>query len=144
MVTLNWPPFYGEKLPDGGPLTELATEAFRRAGHTASIEFLPWTRALEEVKKQRADIVLGAYYNHERARHYHYSQPMLKVNVGLVANSEARLTQYSSLRDLTAYRIGVCKNFVNSPAFDNAGYLQKDVAKIKSLTFVNSSETESI
>ena len=129
MVTTQWAPFYSKQLPKDGPVTEIVIEAFKRAGHNASVEYLPWDRALRKVRDTGADIVLGAYYTEPRAKEFTYSSPILMVDVGLIAGAHIDIIRYSSLRDLNRFRIGVAKGWANSPEFDAAQYLNKDVAK---------------
>ena len=72
---------------------------------------------------------MGAYYNDERAKVYHFSDPFYRVFVGLIARRDAGVDSYSKLEDLKPYRIGVCRGWANSEEFDAADYLSKDVAK---------------
>ena len=129
MVTTQWAPFYSNRLPKQGPVAQIVIEAFKRAGHNATVEYLPWDRALHKVKDAEADIVLGAYYTKQRANEFSYSSPILMVDVGLVAGPHIDISRYSTLRDLNRFRIGVAKGWANSPEFDAAQYLNKYVAK---------------
>lgn len=128
MATTNWPPFYAESLDNGGPLTEIVDEAFKRMGHTATTEFLPWTRARRKVLIGEADIILGAYFSEQRSKKHHFSDPIMMVDVGLIAHKNSGIQRFNKLEELTPYSIGVSKGWVNSPEFDNANYLSKDVA----------------
>lgn len=129
MVTIEWPPFGSEHLPNGGPLTEIVTEAFRRTGHKTSVEFLPWTRAKRDVITGKADIILGAYYSDERASKHTYSKPIMMVDVGIVAHKNLGITSFKKLQELSPYTIGIAKGWVYTPEFDAAAYLKKDEAK---------------
>lgn len=128
MVTTQWAPFYSDQLPRGGPVTEIVVEAFKRSGHQATVEYLPWSRALKKVTENQADLVLGAYYTEARSKVFSYSAPIMMVNVGLVANSSIGIESFKSLRELSPYKIGVSKGWANSPEFDAAPYLNKDLA----------------
>lgn len=127
MATVDWAPFYASDLPRGGFVTALAIEAFERAGYVASIDFIPWARAMRDVEQGYRDVLMGAYYSEERAETYHVSESVYDVTIGLVARSAAGLTRYRSLRDLRDYRIGVARGWANSPEFDTADYLNKEV-----------------
>lgn len=61
MCTVEWAPYYGAELPRNGMLTALTDAAFRAGGHTTALEFMPWARAMLEVKQGDRDLVLGAY-----------------------------------------------------------------------------------
>ncbi|MEM7291981.1 MAG: transporter substrate-binding domain-containing protein [Pseudomonadota bacterium] len=129
MVTVDWQPYYGSGLLDDGVITDVVREAFRRGGHNASVEYIPWTRALKTVEAGEHDIVMGAYYNDERAKTYHMSDPFYSVLLGLVSRRDLGITRYNTLEDLRPYRIGVSRGYANSEEFDAADYLNKDIAK---------------
>ena len=133
MLTLNWAPHYAEDLPEQGLTTALVKAAFRAGGHRASVEFVPWSRALKEVEEGKADVVMGAYYNEDRTTRYIYSDLIYDLQVGLITRPGFSKTEYASLRELTNYRIGVSRGFANSEAFDAADYLNKDVASTPQL-----------
>lgn len=129
MCTLNWEPFYGENLPRNGFFTELVREAFERGGHTVNVEFMPWARAMLEVKQGDREVLLGAYYNEERAETYHASRSIYTAEVGLVARRDLGLESFTSLRELRDYVIGYGRGFTVSEEFDNADYLNKEPEK---------------
>jgi len=129
MCTLNWEPFYGQDLPRNGFFTEIVRTAFERAGHNVTTEFMPWARAKQEVKQGDRDVLLGAYYNEERAQTYHASDEIYTAEVGLVALDDLGVETFDSLRDLSPYTIGFGRGFTVSEAFDNADYLDKEAAE---------------
>ena len=129
MVTVNWQPYYGDGLDNGGVLTELTQTAFARKGHNSSIEFMPWSRALKLVEEGSNDVIMGAYFNEERNQKYLFSFPFYKVSVGLIARKDSGLSAFNTLDDLRPYRIGVSRGFANSEEFDAADFLNKDVGK---------------
>jgi len=126
MCTLNWAPFYGEELPRNGFFTEIVRTAFERAGHDVTTEFMPWSRAKVEVEQGDRDVLLGAYYNEERAQTYLASDAIYTAEVGLVALESLGVESFNSLRDLTDYTIGFGRGFTVNEEFDNADYLDKE------------------
>ena len=128
-VTVEWAPHYGSSMPDGGALTVIVKEAFRRTGHNAQIDFIPWSRALKNVKEGQSDFVMGAYFNEERAKTYVVSDPIYSIDLGLVALDSLGLSYIHTLRSIAPYRIGVSRGFANTEEFDQADYIQRDVAK---------------
>lgn len=129
LCTLNWEPFYGENLPRNGFFTELVREAFERGGHTVNVEFMPWARAMLEVKQGDREVLLGAYYSDERAETYYASESIYTAEVGLVSHRRVGIESFSSLRELTDYTIGYGRGFTVTEEFDNAEYLDKEPAK---------------
>jgi polar amino acid transport system substrate-binding protein len=128
MVSVEWAPHYGTGLPENGLTTALVKAAFEAGGHDASIEFIPWERALKEVDQGKYDIVMGAYSNSERSAKYHMSDEIYKLELGIIARPGLDLSAYKSLRELSPYTIGVSRGYANSEEFDSASYLNKEVA----------------
>ncbi|MEM7564926.1 MAG: transporter substrate-binding domain-containing protein [Pseudomonadota bacterium] len=128
MVSVNWAPHYGSDLPENGLTTALVKAAFEAGGHNASIEFIPWERALKEVEQGKYDVVMGAYNNAERQIKYHMSDEIYKLELGIIARPGLDVASYKSLRELSPYSIGVSRGYANSEAFDAANYLNKEVA----------------
>ena len=133
MVTVEWAPHYGSDLPEKGLTTALVKAAFKAGGHNAEVEFIPWERALKEVRGGLHDVVMGAYYNDERADAYHMSDPIYSLDLVLVARPGLGITRYESLEDLKKYRIGVSRGYANSETFDAADYLDKHPATTPTL-----------
>jgi polar amino acid transport system substrate-binding protein len=128
-VTVEWAPHYGSTLKDGGALTVITKEAFRRAGHNAEISFIPWNRALKDVEEGKEDFVMGAYFNDERSKTYVFSDSVYDVEVSIVGLDDTGVTSYNSLDDLKQYTFGVSRGYANSEGFDSAEYLNKEVSK---------------
>ena len=107
--------------------------AFKAGGHSASVDFIPWARALKEVEEGKSDIVMGAYHSKEREEKYIFSDPIYFLELGLIARPGLDVNKYESLRDLAPYRIGISRGFANSEEFDAANYLDKHVATFPNL-----------
>jgi ABC-type amino acid transport substrate-binding protein len=127
LATLEWEPYVGKKLTDHGFTAEIVTEAFRRAGCAVTIDFMPWARVLQELSKGKYDAAFPAYYSDKRAKTYALSNPIAEGPLVFCKKKEADIS-YTSLHDLKPYRIGVVRGYVNTPQFDAADYLAKDVA----------------
>ncbi len=63
MVSVDWVPHYGNELPENGLTTALVKATFEAGAYNASIEFIPWERALKEVDQGKYDVIFGAYNN---------------------------------------------------------------------------------
>ena len=120
MVTTNWPPFFSEKLLNGGPLTEASTEAFKRVGYEIKIIFIPWKRALLYVEDGKADALLGAYKNEERKKVLHFSESIVgDTTTSIIALKDSTIA-YDSLDSLKRYKIGILRATSVSKEFDSA------------------------
>ncbi len=127
LATLNWAPYVGEDLPNNGFTSEIVTRVFERAGYQVDIAFMPWARVLRRVATGEADAMYPAYQSKERIHVYAFSDPFARSYLVFYKRIEDDIN-YTTLQDLVGYRIGVVRGYVNSPAFDRAGYLLKEVA----------------
>lgn len=128
MATVPWAPFYDPGLEDDGFISELSRAAFRAAGHDTELEFMPWARAMLEVRQGDRHVLMGAYYTDERAETYIASDRIYTTSVGLVALQDLGVTSYDELRDLSDYTIGYGRGWATTDEFDNADYLDKEAA----------------
>lgn len=126
VTTVDWPPYYGASLKDNGPLASITREAFKIRGHSVSIHFVPWQRALEEAKTGRSDMVLGAYSTEERQRQYFYSHKIYEVKDWVIGLAETGINTYTSLEDLKPYTFGVTRGYAYSTEFMQATYLTRE------------------
>ncbi len=126
LATLDWKPYVSEDLPKGGFTTEIVREAFRRAGYGIDVHVMPWVRVLSEVEKGAFDAMYPAYHSARRARVYALSNPIAHGPLVLCKRSDRRI-RFRSLEDLKPYRIGVVRGYVNTPAFDAADDLDKEM-----------------
>lgn len=126
LATLDWKPYVSEELPNGGLTTEVVREAFRRAGFRVEIHVMPWIRVLAEVEKGSFDAMYPAYHSKTRARVYALSDPIATGPLVLCKRSD-RSIRYRSFEDLKPFRIGVVRGYVNTPEFDAADDLQKEI-----------------
>ena len=127
LATLEWEPYVGKKLKHYGFTSEIVAEAFKRTGYKVKVTFMPWARVLQEVRKGKYDAAYPAYYSDERAKMYALSNPFAEGPLVFYKRKEAVIS-FRSLQDLKPYRIGVVRGYVNSPEFDAADYLTKDIA----------------
>jgi len=125
LTSCNWEPYTGEDLEDYGFTAEILSEAFKRTGHRVSFTFLPWERALLKSAQGTYDGLYSAYYTEERARTYLVSEPYCSSTVVLCARKGSPVT-FSTLEDLSPYRIGTVRGYANSVEFDAADYLTKE------------------
>lgn len=128
MCTVPWAPFYSSDIEEQGIISAISRAAFSAAGHDTVLEFMPWARAMLEVRQGDRDLLMGAYYTDERAETYIASDRLYTTSVGLVALQDLGVTSYGELRDLSEYTIGYGRGWATTDEFDNADYLDKEVA----------------
>lgn len=128
-ATLNWAPYAAESLPSHGFTSAILTEACKRAGYTAEFHFMPWTRAMEEVRIGEYDALYNAYCSAERAKTYAMSVPYYQTKLMLATTIDKDITYDGTTESLHPYRIGVVRGYVNTEAIDSDTQLKKDEAE---------------
>jgi len=72
----HFPPWISTELPENGYLHSLITEAFNHSGYEVKWEFLPWKRALRQVREGRADGPAAWASHPERDKRFNQSIPV--------------------------------------------------------------------
>lgn len=123
-VTVDFPPYYSESLPEKGWVSEIVKTALEAEGYQVDIEFMAWEEALENTRKGYNDGLLGAYYTSERAQRYYFSAPIAQARTGFFRHEDVDIS-FQELTELKGYQIGVIKGYATSKSFDSADYLNK-------------------
>lgn len=105
LATVDWPPFYGQNLPQKGYVYAVSKEAFRRAGYDVTVIFLPWKRALELTRLGKYDGLLGVYHTDSRELDFVFSASLAEKKEVFVFQS-SKHNNYRSLQDLQGKIIG--------------------------------------
>jgi len=138
LATMNWQPFYGKNLSEGGFFTALSREAFKRSGYELKVVFIPWKRALERSKEGNFDGLLGAYYSDERENHYYFTDPIASNDEVFITRKGHDIT-YNNLDDLKNIRIGGLRGGAQSTELIKQGFrielASDDILNIKKLNF---------
>ncbi|WP_108649384.1 substrate-binding periplasmic protein [Dongshaea marina] len=136
LTTLTWEPYIGKSMPGNGYVFELVHQAFTRAGYQVNIDFLPWARALKYARAGVADGIFPEYYGEERKKDFVFSAPFPGGPVGFYKRqnspiqfkTDPRVDQAQALKELSQYRFGVVRGYINTKTFDEAEYLKKSEA----------------
>lgn len=119
LTSLDWPPYTGPQLQDGGCLTQLVKQAFEASGLTASVDFYPWSRTIAQVRDAHSHHLgfFPAYYSAERENEYYMSEPLGEGPIGLIERKDLPIV-WNTLTDLAGKRIGVVQDYINTAEFD--------------------------
>ncbi len=131
LASLEWLPYVGRSLPDGGLSGAVAKSVAARFGYGIKIDYFPWMRAMQ-VGGSDPDFVgyFPAYHTAERAQQCHFTAPMGSSTIGLATLAEAPL-HWRVLDDLAGNKLGVVLGYSNGEAFDQLvkrGKLQVDAS----------------
>lgn len=117
LSSLEWPPYTGQGLPEGGASIKVAKSAFAAMGYELEVEFYPWQRAVDMANQGRTAGYFPEYYSADIEKDFIFSARMGDSPLGLIEPAGAG-TAWSSLDDLKAKTIGVVSGYVNTEEFD--------------------------
>ena len=134
IATLNWPPYTGETLPQGGATTTVVKAAFEKAGYTVNVVFRPWKRAIDMAFRGIEGTI--AYYPGYHCKHrdgFVATQPIGSGPLGFAENVDAPIA-WTSLNDISEQqlKIGTVLGYANTDEFDKrvgSGWIRAIPAK---------------
>lgn len=124
----EYPPFAGSQLPDGGILTRIVSEVFRRARVQVMYEWYPNNRALQLARNGDVDGSVGWTPSEARQRDLLFSDEVLPFRM-VFFQRKGEQYPWQSLADLSPWRFGVTLGNFYSPVFDrlvHQGVLKTD------------------
>ncbi len=124
LVADSWPPFTDINLVNGGLATDIVSTALQRAGYSTAFEQVPWARALLGLDEGRYDVLINAWFAHERTLIGEFSNEYMVNRVRLLKRKDNPIT-FSNLKDLYPHPVAVVRGYAYSNAFDNDPLLQK-------------------
>ena len=115
ITSLDWQPFSGKALPEGGAGIAVLRAALKAENIELEVEFYPWTRAIETAKEPG---YAGVYpsWPEDVAPGFTGSSVLFKSPVGFVEAKEAPLV-WSKLEDLKGKKIGTVQDYGNTQEF---------------------------
>jgi polar amino acid transport system substrate-binding protein len=118
IATTEWPPYTSAALPGEGASAAVLRAAFKAMGHELQLEFLPWARAVYEgTQGKRLVGYFPAYESEERSRLGLRSARIGSSPVGF-AHRAAEGPRWTTLDELSSFKIGVVRDYVNTAEFD--------------------------
>lgn len=116
MTSLEWPPFTGKLLPEGGAGIAILKEALKAEGVELEVEFVPWTRAINLAKEPG---YVGYYpaWPEDVIEGFQKSDSIFKSPVGFVEPKDKPLV-WEKLEDLKGKKIGTVQDYGNTQEFN--------------------------
>lgn len=132
-----WPPFLDPDSPGKGLSIEIVKAAFAVEGYTFSHKFIPWARAVNEVKKGKIDVLPDTWYTGERSSFLMFSKPYASNQVKFIKKA-GNPFEYKGMESLTGKKIGIILKYGYGDEFMNAKNFTREgvsdfVANIKKL-----------
>ena len=116
----EWPPYFSQKLPAGGFITQITRSAFARVGYQLEVKFLPFARLIQQVKQGEVQGALGIFHSPDRAEFMVYTQLVYNTEVAFFAHREQRI-DVTELENLSGYEIGVLRGGLTEKMLENIG-----------------------
>lgn len=115
VASLEWPPFAGSQLPEGGAGIAVLRAALKAEGIELQVEYFPWSRAILMSKRS---VYAGLYptWSEDVPPGFIPSVPIFKSPVGLVESIRGPVV-WSRLEDLRGKTIGTVQDYGNTPEF---------------------------
>ncbi|QYJ88025.1 transporter substrate-binding domain-containing protein [Shewanella mesophila] len=117
LSSLNWPPYTGEQLKDGGASAAVVSAALKAKGHDLHVDYYPWSRTIRMVSRE--DAIYSGYFPeyYYPTDQYVFSASIGSSPLGLL---ERRLypIKWSRIKDLNQYTLGVVRDYVNTIELD--------------------------
>ena len=121
LASLEWPPYTGAQLPDGGETTATLKAAFAAVGYQLEVDFLPWERTLALAKAPDSGYAgyFPEYFSEAISEQFLFSVTIGYGPLGL-AERRNQPVQWRLESDLQRYLIGTVQGYVNTETFDRA------------------------
>ena len=126
VVVVDWPPFGGESLPEGGISLDVITTVLERAGYDVTTEILPFARILNGAQSGAYDVVGNLFFEEHLQAYLTYSDSFYETEVRFV-QQRGRDHRFIDLESLRPYSIAVGDGYFYEDDFDNAEELNKVV-----------------
>jgi polar amino acid transport system substrate-binding protein len=122
LAATEYPPYYSESLPGGGPVTELTLAALHKAGYQTEVRFLPWVRALRLGTTGQVDGLIGVWHAPEREAAFLYSKPVVANRIVLCGRAgHLPVPRFTRFEALKPYTIGTVAGYADPPELAAAG-----------------------
>lgn len=117
VASLDWQPFSGKDLPEGGAGIAVLRAALKAEGIDLEVEFYPWTRALEQ-GAQSSFVGIYPSWPEEVPEGFGKSTVFFQSPVGFV-EPKGKPLEWSTLSDLSGKKIGIVQDYGNTVEFMN-------------------------
>ncbi len=130
VVFTTWPPYtYYENEEAMGFEIDTFKAVIDKMGVKAKFTVLPWNRCLLQLENGDADVVISMLKTPEREKYTYYPETHISISkTMLFTTSDKDIPFDGSFYSLQNYSIGTMSGFSYGKDFDNATYLNKEVA----------------
>ncbi|MDE1461328.1 substrate-binding periplasmic protein [Spartinivicinus poritis] len=98
---------------------EVFRSSFHQQGYTINLKVYPWVRAIEEVKKQKVDLLFPAGWTKDRSEYLLYSKKAINKVDFLIYVKKTSSIQWKGLQGLKNLRIGLMRGWSYGEQWDD-------------------------
>lgn len=128
ITSLEWPPFSSKNLEGKGLALKKISKAFENVNTSTSFYFFPWVRAVKGAESGDFDGLTPVYYSQERDEKFLFSDSIMSSSLVLVSRKDFSLKNFSDIKEIYPYKIGLVRGYVNTPAIDHDSNIKSDFA----------------
>lgn len=129
-VTEDYPPYvYEENGRATGFDSDTIREVCKRLGIEPKFRFLPWKRALSQVKRGTAHAIYSLMRTDERSEFLYYPSEILCVDKNVIFGRKGSGIKVLCLDDLKEITLGVVVEYSYGPTFDEFKGLTKEYCR---------------
>ena len=125
LATLEYPPYSSVSLPERGSIVELTTRAFAATGNSVQIDFLPWARALAELRKGNYDGILLLWPEEIISEQLIASRPLLYSELGFFIRQDTPVA-FTELSQLKGRKVGIARGYGYPKDILNSGIVSEE------------------
>lgn len=114
IAAIDWEPFSGKNLSDGGFSVDLCKTLLKSAGYDSNVFFVPWTRALKGTESGTYQVNAAVWYAKDRSEYMLFSEPYAVNKLVFVSRSDTPF-RYQGIASLKGKRIGVGQDYAYPP-----------------------------
>jgi len=126
----SYEPYYGENMPDFGPVIKITRLAFKEVGYDVEVKFRPWARIIKEGQEGECDVIAAVWFNTGRESWMALSDAMLENEVGFYKRKNDSLV-FKDYADLKAKDvvIGTVRGYISPKGVGKAGLKTEEVTE---------------
>lgn len=119
--TSEWLPYISPDLPDDGPVAQLLTEVFGRAGYTPIFSYSTWPLAEQEVRSGSSVGMAPVIISDTRDSFALYTEPLMEFRYTLFGRKGELLDSIPAREDLSGLRVARIEGYQYWDALDESG-----------------------
>ncbi len=121
IITGEWAPFISKKLPGYGPHSKIVVAAFKAVGVESKIKFVPWKRAVKELREGHSTCSYSWSMTDNRKKFATYSTPIVtSKTIFIFLKSKNPDFVYTTLDALKPYKVAGLAGYAHVDKFKKA------------------------